>query len=80
MLRVHGEDKLNKTQFRQNASCDTCCYFVKQDHDMGACHRYPPQFAGEQTPIEQHRWRFPLVMPHAWCGEHRPHSSNETKA
>jgi len=72
MLSVPREDELNKTQTRQRGTCDTCDYYVKQDHDLGACHRYPPDFAGEQTPIELHRWRYPLVLAHSWCGEHKP--------
>jgi hypothetical protein len=52
-------------------NCQSCRYFREHDRTIGACHRFPPQFAGDM-PREAHRWRFPLVMQHAWCGEFHP--------
>ncbi|OHC64557.1 MAG: hypothetical protein A2045_06185 [Rhodocyclales bacterium GWA2_65_20] len=66
---------MNKAQIKQDATCSTCCHYLAQDHDMGACHRYPPSFAGENTPRELHKWRFPLVTMRSWCGEHKPAGS-----
>ena len=51
--------------------CAKCRYYAERDTNMGACRRYPPSFFGEQTPVEMHRWRFPLVMANSWCGEHQ---------
>ncbi len=49
--------------------CAQCRYFVAADALTGACHRFPPVFAGESSPRENHHWRFPQVSVHAWCGE-----------
>ncbi|WP_374243421.1 hypothetical protein [Zoogloea sp.] len=54
-------------------SCRHCRYFLATDSTGGTCHRYPPTFAGAQSPREDHRWRFPIVGGRAWCGEFRPH-------
>ncbi|WP_374265919.1 hypothetical protein [Zoogloea sp.] len=53
----------------ENIACRQCHYFMATDHSLGTCHRYPPAFAGEQSPREEHRWRFPLVSGLSWCGE-----------
>jgi hypothetical protein len=50
-------------------ACSICRYFRAVDSLTGACHRYPPIFAGESSPKETHHWRFPIVSVHAWCGE-----------
>lgn len=68
---------MNKAQIGQHSTCGTCCYYLEQDHDMGTCHRYPPSFAGDETPREMHRWRFPLVTVRSWCGEHKPAASGQ---
>lgn len=62
---------MNKTRIERDDACATCCYYREQDHGIGSCHRYPPTYAGEQTARELHGWRFPLVSPSSWCGEHR---------
>lgn len=49
-------------------NCMSCRYFREHDKTVGACHRFPPQFGGE-TPRDTHRWRFPIVVQHSWCGE-----------
>jgi len=36
---------------------------------MGTCHRFPPRFTGNSSPIDAHHWKFPLVLAHSWCGE-----------
>lgn len=54
-------------QFEQ--TCSHCRYFKAVDALNGACHRFPPVFAGESSPREVHHWRFPSVSIHAWCGE-----------
>jgi hypothetical protein len=41
----------------------------------GICHRFPPRFAGGDTSNEAHRWKFPVVYHHAWCGEYRRDSA-----
>ncbi|UCV27857.1 hypothetical protein [Ferribacterium limneticum] len=56
-------------QFEQ--ACSACRYFRAVDALTGACHRFPPIFAGESSPKETHHWRFPIVSLHAWCGEFR---------
>jgi hypothetical protein len=60
---------MNKAQGKQDAACGACRYYLEQDHGVGTCHRYPPGFAGDQSPRELHRWCFPLVTVHSWCGE-----------
>ena len=62
---------MNRAQIALDANCGTCRFYLEQDRDMGACHRYPPAFAGEQAPRDLHRWRFPLVSTRSWCGEHK---------
>ena len=52
--------------------CEHCRYFKPADAMNGSCHRFPPVFAGDASPREAHHWRFPLVGPHAWCGEFLP--------
>ena len=52
--------------------CMHCRYFQRADQSTGACHRYPPVFAGASSPREMHHWRFPQVSGHAWCGEFLP--------
>lgn len=54
------------------ASCGRCRYFILAEALNGACHRFPPVFAGDSSPKENHHWRFPLVSSHAWCGEFAP--------
>jgi hypothetical protein len=54
-----------------HGGCLSCRYFREHDSATGACHRFPPVFGGEM-PRDVHRWKFPLVGPHAWCGEYRP--------
>jgi hypothetical protein len=56
------------------ATCQFCCFFKAQEGAGGTCHRFPPQFAGDDTPNEAHRWKFPWVSQHGWCGEYRPRS------
>lgn len=53
-------------------SCAHCRYFQAVDALNGTCHRFPPVFAGDSSPREMHRWRFPAVNMHAWCGEFLP--------
>ena len=55
-----------------NPRCSDCHYFQPTEHTSGACHRYPPAFAGDHSPREDHRWRFPLVSELSWCGEFLP--------
>lgn len=62
---------MNKAQIGQDDSCGTCRFYLDQDHEVGACHRYPPSFAGDQAPRDLHRWRFPSVSRRSWCGEHQ---------
>jgi hypothetical protein len=57
---------------RLEHSCGQCHYFQGLDAASGACHRFPPVFAGDSSPRETHHWRFPSVSPHAWCGEFLP--------
>ena len=63
------------SELKREATCGSCRYYREQDPGTGACHRYPPAFAGEQSPRELHRWRFPLVLSGFWCGEHQPATS-----
>ncbi|MEI8164685.1 MAG: hypothetical protein WCI19_16245 [Betaproteobacteria bacterium] len=65
---------MSNEQISEGATCGTCRYYREQDHSIGGCHRHPPRFAGSQSPRELHRWCFPLVTIHAWCGEHVPAS------
>ncbi|WP_144408312.1 hypothetical protein [Sulfuricella sp. T08] len=55
----------------QNPTCEGCTYYQAQEKNLGACHRFPPSFAGDSSPIDSHRWKFPLVSAHNWCGEFR---------
>ena len=57
----------------QAASCLTCQYFRDQEKGSGSCHRFPPSFAGDTSPVESHRWKFPVVQGRTWCGEHKAH-------
>ena len=51
--------------------CDACTYYRVHEHGFGACHRFPPSFAGDRSAKELHHWRFPLVSANNWCGEFR---------
>lgn len=62
-------------RFEQN--CSHCHYFKPVDAMNGACHRFPPVFAGNSSPKEAHHWRFPIVSIHAWCGECLPQFSDQ---
>ncbi|WP_284189885.1 hypothetical protein [Zoogloea oryzae] len=53
-------------------ACRQCRFFMAAESTLGTCHRYPPAFAGAQSPREDHHWRFPIVSGLAWCGEFRP--------
>jgi hypothetical protein len=61
---------MNQTTPPGQDSCQTCVFFRAQDH-AGTCHRYPPQFVGETSPNEAHRWKFPWVAIYGWCGEYQ---------
>lgn len=61
---------------QQDASCQSCLYYCQQDKSGGSCHRYPPSFAGESSPKENHHWKFPVVHSHSWCGEYKLHAEN----
>lgn len=51
-------------------TCQTCRFFTPHNGSLGGfCHRFPPQYANSGTPNENHRWKFPWVGLHAWCGE-----------
>jgi hypothetical protein len=63
---------MNDSHPKRDALCGNCGYYREQDQGAGACHRYPPTFAGAESPRELHHWRFPLVLSGWWCGEHRP--------
>ncbi len=62
------------------ATCHTCQYFRQQDKGGGNCHRYPPVFAGDASPIEGHRWKFPFVFGRNWCGEHKGYAEIQSSA
>jgi len=49
--------------------CEGCTYYQAQERNIGACHRFPPGFAGDSSPIDFHHWKFPLVSANNWCGE-----------
>jgi hypothetical protein len=55
----------------RSASCLACQYFFDQEKGSGHCHRFPPVFASNTSPIESHCWKFPLVSGNAWCGEYK---------
>lgn len=57
----------NKSQ--THPACTECQYFHAHTNATGDCHRYPPVFAGTDTPNERHRWKHPLVAHNGWCGE-----------
>jgi len=57
---------------RIDAPCGGSRYFRALEASTGACHRYPPIFAGDSSPREAHHWRFPVVSIHGWCGEYQP--------
>ena len=44
-------------------------HFQAIDNTTGTCHRFPPAFAGNHSPREDHHWRFPMVSNQSWCGE-----------
>lgn len=50
-------------------TCGYCRFFNEHSGAVGDCHRYPPQYAGNDTPNERHRWKHPLVPHNGWCGE-----------
>jgi hypothetical protein len=52
-------------------ACHSCQFFRSQEGIGGTCHRFPPKFAGNNAANELHRWKFPAVSPHFWCGEYR---------
>jgi len=49
--------------------CEDCTYFQEQEKSIGICHRFPPIFAGNNSPIDAHHWKFPMVLAHSLCGE-----------
>lgn len=53
-------------------TCQACLYFMPNESSVGTCHRYPPQYASNGNPNEYHRWKYPSVGLHGWCGEFRP--------
>jgi len=53
----------------EHITCAHCRYFRSIDRTTGTCHRFPPAFAGNHSPREDHHWRFPMVNNQAWCGE-----------
>lgn len=63
--------KNSKNHSQRGASCLTCQYFRNQEKGSGNCYRFPPVFAGDTSPIESHRWKFPVVNSRLWCGEHK---------
>lgn len=65
---------------RWSNGCSGCYFFKEVDAAHGSCHRFPPAFAGSESPRELHRWRFPLVSAFAWCGEFRPLSWPQTSS
>jgi hypothetical protein len=71
---------MNNHYARHEAVCGNCRFYRDQDQSSGACHRFPPAFAGDQSPRELHRWRFPLVLSSAWCGEHQPAGDGDADA
>jgi hypothetical protein len=60
---------MNKVQGELDAARGTYRYFLEQDRGVGTCHRYPRNFAGDQSPRDLHRWCFPLITLHSWCRE-----------
>ncbi len=60
---------MNQERDTSPTACRNCRYFREQAPGWGACHRYPPAFAGDDTPNERHRWKHPIVQHHNWCGE-----------
>ncbi|MDD5248691.1 MAG: hypothetical protein PHY45_06885 [Rhodocyclaceae bacterium] len=56
-------------------TCQSCTFFRPKEMPIGTCHRFPPQFAGADSPNEAHRWKFPSVGQYGWCGEYRRDSS-----
>jgi hypothetical protein len=74
---LHEQDYMNKSPLKFEGTCGACRYYRDQDQGMGACHRFPPIFAGDQSPRELHHWRFPLVPASSWCGECIPAMSIE---
>jgi hypothetical protein len=61
-------------------NCSNCHYLKAMDATSETCHRFPPTFAGESSPRENHHWRFPVVSPYAWCGEYRQRQNAQTTA
>lgn len=53
-------------------ACQACRYFVPNEFSVGTCYRFPPQYANNGNPNENHRWKHPSVSLHGWCGEFRP--------
>jgi hypothetical protein len=60
-----------ETKNQELPACSDCHYFREHTNATGDCHRYPPVFAGNDTPNERHRWKHPLVAHNGWCGEFR---------
>lgn len=52
-------------------ACETCLYFQTVQNSHGHCLRYPPVYCGNGSPVENHRWKHPLVLASNWCGEYR---------
>lgn len=57
------------TKSHRPPPCEGCTYYQAQERNIGACHRFPPSFAGDSSPIDFHHWKFPLVSANNWCGE-----------
>lgn len=53
----------------EKIACGLCRYYHEHSGAAGDCHRYPPLYAGNDTPNERHRWRHPMVPHNGWCGE-----------
>ncbi|HNH35996.1 MAG TPA: hypothetical protein PK375_08770 [Rhodocyclaceae bacterium] len=63
---------MNENTPARVAHCGHCRHFREHAPGTGACHRFPPVFAGDGSPNERHRWKHPLVPAHGGCGEFRP--------
>jgi hypothetical protein len=57
-------------------ACVNCHYYHQHSDELGDCHRYPPTYAGSDTPNQWHRWKHPLVHHENWCGEFKPRQTN----
>jgi hypothetical protein len=69
---MRNDTPVNPTATDDPCQCGACRHYHPLENGHGRCHRFPPQYTGNESPVESHRWRFPVVYAGNGCGEYRP--------